>query len=170
MILPPCGLWPASPPRKNLYAEDNLLVHPLVSVFAAPDWKGSCPIFIETGTELLSDEDKYLATVAAKQDVPVVFEEYEAMPHCFAMVLRELAGSRRAFEGWAGFIRKAVEEPESVKTSATMIRAKSLREEVIDIRTLSRMEITDVKRRMKERVDAMTPQKPDMLGKVGSKL
>jgi len=146
------------------------LVHPLVSVFAAPDWKGSCPIFIETGTELLSDEDKYLATVAAKQDVSVVYEEYEAMPHCFAMVLRELAGSRRAFTGWAKFISKAVEEPESIKTNGTIIRAKSLREEEVDVKTLSRMEIADVKRRMKERVDAMTPQEPDMLGKVGSKL
>ena len=38
-------------------------------------------MYVQTGTELLTDEAKYVAHLAASQGVPVVFEQYEAMPH-----------------------------------------------------------------------------------------
>jgi hypothetical protein len=38
-------------------------------------------LYIETGEELLTDEDKHVAMQAAKQGVKVVFEQYETMPH-----------------------------------------------------------------------------------------
>ena len=76
---PPCSLWPADPPRKNLYAEDACLAHPICSPLAAKSWEGCCPIYMDTGTELLTDETKYVAMMAAKQGVKVVYEEYEAM-------------------------------------------------------------------------------------------
>ncbi len=76
---PPCELWPTDPPRKNLYAEDACLPHPICSPLAATSWEGCCPIYLETGTELLTDEGKYVAMMAAKQGVKVIYEEYEAM-------------------------------------------------------------------------------------------
>ena len=76
---PPCSIWPANPPRSNFYAEDVCLVNPICSPLAAKSWEGCCPLYIDTGTELLTDEDKYVAMSAAKQGVTVVYEEYEAM-------------------------------------------------------------------------------------------
>ena len=80
MEFPPCSIWPTTPARKNLFAEDALLCHPLVSPLIAKSWEGSPPLWIETGQELLTDEDKYIAMKASSQGVKVVFEEYEAMP------------------------------------------------------------------------------------------
>ena len=76
---PPCSIWPADPPRRNYYAEDACLVNPICSPLAAKNWKGCCPMYLDTGTELLADECKYVAMMAANQGVEVVYEEYEAM-------------------------------------------------------------------------------------------
>lgn len=48
MSFPECALWPASPPRKNFFAEDDMLSHPLVSPLAAKNWTGSPPIWMST--------------------------------------------------------------------------------------------------------------------------
>lgn len=70
-----------------------------------------------------------------REGVRVVLEEYEAMPHCFAMIFPGLRESRRCLEGWAGFI-KAVGEGGGdggqgvVESRAVVVRAKSLGEVV----------------------------------------
>jgi len=148
---PPCPIWPASPPRRNLYADDGMLCHPLVSPLAARSWEGSCPMFSGTGEELLSDEEKYVAKKAVTQGVKVVFEEYEAMPHCFAMPLPHLNASRRFYGSWAKFCREAVESPEKIVTAGTRIRAKTLEEEQLDVETLVEFTEEEVLRRMRER-------------------
>ncbi|TVY71250.1 Esterase, partial [Lachnellula suecica] len=131
-IYPPDAIWPANPPRKHLYADDALLWHPLVSPLAARSWEGSCPLYIQTGQELLTDEDKYVAAKAASQNVPVVFEEYQAMPHCFAMMMEGLSGAAKFFDNWAAFITRVV-EGKGVQTSGKKILAKSLKEEGVDV-------------------------------------
>jgi hypothetical protein len=166
MEFPPCSIWPTTPPRKNLYAEDALLCHPLVSPLIAKSWKGSPPLWIETGQELLTDEDKYIAMKASTQDVKVVFEEYEAMPHCFAMVLKSLPASKRCFDSWSGFITQVVERPGTVETKGTSIKPKSLEEVTLDVGTLSEMKEGEVRERMRERVVKMSSKQPDSMSKL----
>lgn len=129
--------WPADPPRRNIYAEDGLERHPLVSPINAPSWRGCPPVWICTGWEMIGHEDRCLAHRLNRDGVPVVFEEYEAMPHCFAMLLSWTAVSRRCIDGWASFIRRAVEEPVSlVGAAAVEIKASSLEEVPMSIEDL----------------------------------
>jgi hypothetical protein len=125
---PACAAWPAAPPRHMMYADDHLLLHPLVTLLSAPSWAGAPPTYICTGWELLADEDKYVASRLAADGVSVVFEEYEAMPHCFALLFGHLPGARRCMDGWAGFMRRAVEAPGSIATRFVTVRAKGLEE------------------------------------------
>ncbi|PMD55668.1 uncharacterized protein K444DRAFT_616725 [Hyaloscypha bicolor E] len=166
MEFPPCSIWPTTPARKNLYAEDALLCHPLVSPLIAKSWEGSPPLWIETGQELLTDEDKYIAMKASSQGVKVVFEEYEAMPHCFAMVLESLPASKKCFNSWAGFISQVVERPGTVKTSGRVIKPKTLGEVTLDMGSLSEMKEGEVIERMRERVTMMSMKQPDPMSKL----
>ena len=166
MEFPSCRVWPTTPFRKNLYAEDALLCHPLVSPLIARSWEGSPPLWIETGQELLTDEDKYIAMRASSQGVKVVFEEYEAMPHCFAMVLETLPASKRCFDSWAGFARQVVERPGTLESSGVKIRPKTLEEVVLDVGALSEMKEEEVRERMRERVVKMSSKQPDSMSKL----
>lgn len=163
---PPCPIWPANPPRRNLYAEDAVLRHPLVSPLAAKDWEGSCPMYIALGTELLSDEGKYVAQKAVSQGVPVIFEEYEAMPHCFAMLLEGTPMARRFFTGWSEFITKVVREPGTVQTVGIFIRAKSLEEEPLEVANLSPYTEAEILTRMREKVKQLSESNPDQLSRL----
>ncbi|KAK4154345.1 alpha/beta hydrolase fold-domain-containing protein [Chaetomidium leptoderma] len=107
-VRPPCQAWPATPPRKHLFAADDLLTHPLVSLILARSWAGAPPVYVCTGWELLADEDKYVAHKMWREGVRVVLEEFEAMPHCFGLLFPGLAEARRCLEGWAGFLRGVV--------------------------------------------------------------
>ncbi|KAL8357573.1 hypothetical protein RB598_002399 [Gaeumannomyces tritici] len=129
---PPCAAWPASPPRRSVYIDDSLVLHPLATLLAARDWAGAPPTYICTGWELLADEDKAMAGRLAGAGVRVVLEEYEAMPHCFALVFRgRLAASDRCFDAWAGFVREVVAGPGAGRgrpSTFTTIRARTLDE------------------------------------------
>ncbi|KAF8867241.1 hypothetical protein BDZ45DRAFT_667212 [Acephala macrosclerotiorum] len=166
MEYPPCSLWPTSPPRKNLYAEDAALCHPLVSPLVAKSWEGSCPLYIQTGEELLTDEDKHVAMKAAQQGVKVVYEQYETMPHCFAMVIADLPASRKFFNSWAGFINQAVKNPEEIKTKGTIVAPKTLNERGVAVLELSKFTDEDVMQRMRERVKQMSGKQPDPMSKL----
>lgn len=128
---PPCRAWPATPPRRSVYVDDGLVLHPLATLLTARDWAGAPPTYICTGWELLADEDKAIAAKLADAGVHVVFEEYEAMPHCFALVFLRLAASERCFDAWARFIKEAVETKGTGSerpSSFTTIQARTLKE------------------------------------------
>jgi acetyl esterase/lipase len=90
---------------------------------------------------MLLDEDMVLAQRLAKQRVKVVWQEYEAMPHCFAMVLEGLEGGRMCFSEYAAFCKQVVENPEMVKTEGYFVTAKSLVKHSVDVQRLT--DITD---------------------------
>lgn len=163
---PPCSIWPADPPRMNIYAEDAVLCHPLVSPLAAKSWEGSCPLWIETGQELLSDEDIYVAMKAARQGVKVIFEQFEAMPHCFAMIMEGLDNSKKCFDLWSGFIRAAVEDPESIKTRGLRYNSKTVAATEVDVLAMNPFTDEEVVARMKDRVTEMSATPPDALAKL----
>ncbi|KEY70780.1 hypothetical protein S7711_03275 [Stachybotrys chartarum IBT 7711] len=139
---PKDDIWPASPPRSYLYADDDLIANPLASVVAAPSWKGAPPVYVCTGWEILSPEGQFVARAMADQGVPVVYEEYEAMPHCWFMLLDKTPSARRCFERWASFIKSVVEASEAEgahapSSSAVLIKAKSLHETPLRFEGLS---------------------------------
>jgi acetyl esterase/lipase len=148
---PPCEIWPAKPPRATMYVDDDYLCHPLVTLMMAQSWAGAPPVYMCTGWELLSDEDKFMASKMQADGVTVVFEEYEAMPHCFAMIFTELEGSEHAFRSWSSFISDVVEAPDSVQSSFTTVKAKTLKEVELDPSTLSPYTESEMRERVSQR-------------------
>ncbi|KAF5020492.1 hypothetical protein F66182_7483 [Fusarium sp. NRRL 66182] len=146
--IPPCEAWPANPPRRNMYIADDLAAHPLASLVMARSWKGSPPIYLCTGWEILAYEDKFLARKLEAEGVRVVFEEYEGMPHCFAMLLRNTPATQRCYSGWAAFMREAVEDPDKIKSRATMIKAKTCQELPLRFDELSDVSEEDIQQRV----------------------
>ncbi|KAF3036100.1 hypothetical protein E8E11_001866 [Didymella keratinophila] len=155
---PACPMWPASPPRADLYCEGSALLHPLVSPLAAPSWEGAPPMFFSVGQEMLRDEDAVLAQRAVKQGVKVVWREFEAMPHCFAMLLENNLGAPVHHAEFAKFCRQAVESGESIETNGEFIKAKTLERSAVDVKSgltqLTDDEALQYMRRGQQRIEA----------------
>ncbi|CAN8098038.1 unnamed protein product [Discula destructiva] len=148
---PSCAAWPASPPRKVLYCADALITHPLATLLTAHDWAGCPPVYMSTGWEMLADEDKYMAAQLHAQGVPVVWEEFEGMPHCFAMVLSEHPMSRRCFDAWAGFTKTVAEKgPGSVQSAFRTVKAHTLKEERRDPATVAPYTEAEMRARLRK--------------------
>lgn len=155
--VPPCDIWPASPRRKRMYVVDALASHPLVSPVTAPSWEGAPPVYVCAGWEILADEAKFLARKLESDGVRVVFEEYEAMPHSFALVLCDAPSTKRCFDAWAGFARTVVKDPGCIVTSATAIKARTLEEVPLKFDELSDITEGEMRRRVSLAATARVP-------------
>ena len=89
-------VWPADPPRADIYCEKSAMMHPLVSPVAATSWAGSPPLFLACGEERNTDGNLYIAQQAARQGVTVHLEQYENMTHVWPTALPHLPHSARA--------------------------------------------------------------------------
>ncbi|KZM21959.1 uncharacterized protein EKO05_0005065 [Ascochyta rabiei] len=154
---PPCDIWPASPPRADFYCESSALRHPLVSPLAAKDWSSSPPLFFSLGQEMLRDEDAVLAQKAVKQGVKVVWREFEAMPHCFAMLLENNNGTPVHYAEYGKFCREVV-EGKAIETNGEFIAAKTLKRSEVDVGTglteLTDSEVETYMKKGQERIEA----------------
>ena len=146
--MPKDSIWPADPPRGDLFCDLTLSDHPLVSPLAATSWEGSPPLWLCTGQELLRDEDAIVASRAASQAVKVIYEEYEAMPHCFGMLLPFLPTAERCIKSCSDFCKRCVEEPGTVTTSGTYIYANSGKEVTLNVAEASTMTFDEVRQLM----------------------
>ncbi|KAF2500384.1 hypothetical protein BU16DRAFT_245617 [Lophium mytilinum] len=133
---PPDSVWPTDPPRLDIFCEGSALCHPLVSPLAAMSWEKSPPIFVVSGDETLADECSVFAQRLARQGVKVVWDRFEAMPHCFAMVLEGLEGSKMCFADYTDFCKRVVHIPGSIKTEGYFISAKTLAKKHVDVEKL----------------------------------
>lgn len=102
------------------------------------------------GQEMLADEGKVVASRAASQGVQVHFEDYEAMPHVFAMLLPALAASSRCVKSWGEFCRRCVEDPKSVKTNGTFVHVKTGKEDPVDVGQVGEITIDEARRRNRD--------------------
>lgn len=152
-VFPACDAWPASPPRGQIYAADDLLAHPLATLLMARSWEGAPPTYVCTGWELLADEDKFMAKKLRSQGVDVVFDEFEGMPHCFAIVLADTPAAKRCFDGWAGFLKKAAEGSGPIESRACTVKAKTLEEVELRFEQLSDMSEEDMRSRVLAEVE-----------------
>ncbi|KAL8903064.1 MAG: hypothetical protein Q9207_004174 [Kuettlingeria erythrocarpa] len=149
-------IWPTDPPRGDIYCDLTMLCHPLVSPLAAKDWTGSCPMWFCYGEEMLADEGKSVASLAAQQGVTVIWEQFEAMSHCFSMIFDQLATGRRCFKDWADFcvrVGNDTDEEEQVKleTKGTWFAAKMCKETDVDVTSLAVCSQEEVAERMRAR-------------------
>ena len=131
-------IWPTKPPRGDLFADLSMISHPLCSPLAAKSWEGAPPLWVMTGEECLTDEDAVIAVMAASQGVTVHWEQYEAMPHVFQMMLPHLATSRRCYQSWGDFCRLAVEGRPT--TTGTWIAINPSKDRQVDVN-----KVTDLK-------------------------
>jgi acetyl esterase/lipase len=129
---PADSAWPTDPLRGDLFCDLSLVDHPLTSLMNAESWAGAPPMWVCIGQEQLADQSKLVAARAAAQGVQVQFEDYEAMPHVFAMLLPALAASGRCMRNWGDFCRRCVEEAEDVKTNGTFVYVDG-KEEKVDV-------------------------------------
>ncbi|THC99940.1 hypothetical protein EYZ11_000638 [Aspergillus tanneri] len=108
--IPPDSSWPCTPPRVDFFAHASALIHPLVSPLAAHQelWKDAPPIFISVGEEGLADEGLVIARKMHQAGVPVVVDQFEGMPHCFALIIMGTSAGRLFFDRVADFCRDAV--------------------------------------------------------------
>ncbi|KAF1842053.1 uncharacterized protein K460DRAFT_178145 [Cucurbitaria berberidis CBS 394.84] len=161
---PRCEAWPTDPPRADLYCEGSALLHPLVSPLAAGDWHASPPLFFSVGQEMLRDEDAVLARRAAAQGVPVVWREFEAMPHCFAMLLEGLKAGHVHYEEFGKFCREVV-EGKTVETNGEFIVAKTMVRRDADVKTglteLTDEQVVEYMQKGKERIERKTRKGED---------
>ncbi|KAL9602359.1 MAG: hypothetical protein Q9219_001925 [cf. Caloplaca sp. 3 TL-2023] len=132
-------IWPTDPPRGDTYCDLSMLCHPLVSPLSAKDWTGSCPMWLVYGEEMMADEGKSVASVAANQGVTVIWEQYEAMPHCFSMIFDQLEAGRRAIKDWADFCTAVAGElaGQGLETKGTWFAAKTCKETNVDVGSLA---------------------------------
>ncbi|KAF2033626.1 acetyl-hydrolase [Setomelanomma holmii] len=148
--LPKCEAWPAEPPRAEFYCETSALMHPLVSPLSAQDWSSSPPVFFSVGEEMHRDEAAVLAQRAVKQGITVVWRDFEAMPHCFAMVLEHIDGAAVHVAEFGKFCREVV-EGKTVVTNGEFIQAKSLERRDVDVATgLTKITEEEVEEYMKK--------------------
>ncbi|KAI4286498.1 MAG: hypothetical protein L6R35_004253 [Caloplaca aegaea] len=152
-------IWPTDPPRGDLYCDLSMLCHPLVSPLAAKNWMGSCPMWLGYGEEMLADEGKSVAALAAQQGVTVIWEQFEAMPHCFSMIFDQLKAGRRCFKNWADFCgmvagNAAVEGAAEIKTKGTWFTAKTCQETDVDVRWLAVCSQEEVAQKMRSTAEA----------------
>ncbi|KAF3908953.1 Esterase [Dactylellina cionopaga] len=153
-VFPKCAIWPTEPPRKAIYVEDRLRLHPLVNPAVFKDWSGAPPVLVMCGQELLTDECKFFAKHLQGQGIVVQFEEYQAMPHCFAQLMDWAPVTKKCFGTWCGFISGVVEgKGEEVKSKATKTLVKSLKEEELEWEKVSPYGLEEVIERMKGSVE-----------------
>ena len=172
--MPPDTIWPADPPRGDLYCDLNTLCHPLVSPVAARDWKGAPPMFLSCGQEMLVDEVKHVAQAAARQEVIVEWQEWEGMCHCFGMVLVSSPMSKRFFADMARFCSavcglneedhvsmngevasgKVDEAGDArVKTKGTFFEIRTLKEQEVDVKNVSVLDEAGAHALIRERME-----------------
>ena len=144
---PPCDIWPTDPPRGDLYCDTSMLCHPLVSPLAAKDWTACCPLWFSYGEEMLADEVQIIAARAAQQGVSVLSEQWEAMPHCFALILLGSPMSKRCFKDWSNFYTQVIKGEEPM-TKGIWFEAKTEEEKVVDVHGLTVFTEIEVKERM----------------------
>ena len=154
---PADDIWPTTPPRGDLYCNTSMLCHPLVSPLAAKDWKGACPVWMGVGEEMLVDECKVAATKIVKQGIPVQWDMWEAMPHCFALLFDSsgLPASVKCYERWAGFCKQVTGNAEGKLVSkGTWYEAKTNKETEMDIEALAPLREEEVEERMRAAMEA----------------
>jgi acetyl esterase/lipase len=153
---PPCSIWPSNPPREHYYCEASVICHPLVSPVTARSWKGSPPMWFATGgEERCSDPTKVVAQAAARQGVVVRWEQYEAMPHIWMMLVKNWWQSMMVGRHWAETCQSFATGKELESKGQLIDLGKGELE--VDVMTLTDLSPEGAESLMNQRVVSMKP-------------
>ncbi|KAK3706623.1 hypothetical protein LTR37_012632 [Vermiconidia calcicola] len=143
-LIAPDAIWPTSPPRADVYCDLGLFDHPLVSPITASSWAGAPPTWISIGQESVADDSLFIAKVMAEEGVIVHLEQFEAMPHGFAIMLQRLAAAKKCIANWGSFCQDCVEKPEALATRAVWVKVDGTQDE-IDIAKVTELDHDEVR-------------------------
>ncbi|KAL8673515.1 MAG: hypothetical protein Q9168_002072 [Polycauliona sp. 1 TL-2023] len=150
-------VWPSSPARGNYYCETSMLYHPLVSTMVAKDWNGCPPTYMAIGSkERVVDSAKYLAQHVSTQGVPVLWEEYELMPHNWPMGFASHPLSDKCYRSWARACSDFV-AGSAVQTHGTSIRLEDSQVRVLEVSKLTPLSRDEVERLMRCKQSSVQP-------------
>ena len=106
-------------------------------------------MFVGVGEEMLADDNKVVAAKAAIQGVPVVWQQWEAMPHCASLIFMGTEMSRKWLDNWTRFISQAVQGSQ-LETKGSWLENKTYKEKDVDVASLSPVTDEELRRRMKD--------------------
>lgn len=90
------------------------------------------------------DGAKIVAKAASSQGVPVFFQEYEAMPHCFMWVLADSPQYRKCWDDWTNAC-KSLLAGVAICSGAQFVYAKDLQVKNMDIEALTPLTVTEAR-------------------------
>ena len=149
---PKDSVWPSDPPRWDPYCYDSALSHPLVAPATALSWAGAPAMWLACGQERLADGVKIIAQTAARDGVPVLWEQYQSMPHTWAQVFPQWPQSVRCFESWAQACKRFGEGGKIRKESYSKnIKAWDGEAEVVRVQELTSLTLVKARETMNEK-------------------
>ncbi|KAL9619808.1 MAG: hypothetical protein Q9160_005644 [Pyrenula sp. 1 TL-2023] len=113
---PDCAIWPAHPPRGEMYCETSMLCHPLVSPLISRSWEGFPPMFLAFGEDHLGGQGAFVAGRALENGVTVEFHKYEHQMHVFPGLFPDYLPSMHLVRQMATFAERCVKDRQSIKS------------------------------------------------------
>ena len=154
---PTDDVWPTKPPRGSYYCETSMLYHPLVCPMALKSWNGCPPIYMAMESkERLVDGGKLVAQFAARQGVPIIWDEYELMPHNWPMVFPDHPQSIKCYHSWAEACSRFVAGA-PVTTSGIFTEFGSLHARSLDVMNLTHLTVDEVESLMRDTQKIIRP-------------
>ena len=144
-------IWPSKPPRGEIFVDTSALDHPLLSIAALDDWTGAPPMFLSTSHEALADGIMLVAQSAARQGVPVQFQQYEGMPHLFYTFLPKTTQAVHVNKCFMEFCKNALQALNAIgKSQATFFEMGGLKSRSLDPIALTSLRHKDAVKLMED--------------------
>ncbi|KAL9023040.1 MAG: hypothetical protein Q9196_007417, partial [Gyalolechia fulgens] len=150
-------VWPSKPPRGNYYCETSMLYHPLVCAMAADTWQGCPPMYMAVGSkERIVDGARYFAQLVATQGAPILWDEYELMPHNWPMGFPRHPLSEQCYSSWAKACSRFVNGP-PIQSHGTFTTFEGSPVRELDVTKLTPLSKNDVARLMRRKQSSIRP-------------
>ena len=154
---PADSIWPTHPPRAHPFCDASTLHHPMAGLCAAKSWRGAPPMWIAMGQERMIDAAKVVAKTAARAGVPVLWSEYDHMPHCwFLFVPPALPQVKLCIRSW-GRICKEFTEGQQWCTAGKAFGVEDLEPRNVNVRNLTDISPDESAARIKREAAEMEP-------------
>lgn len=158
-------VWPTNPPRGSYYCETSMLCHPLVSPLAAKSWRGAPPMYIAIGSkERNSDSTKVPAQLAAREGIPVIWDEYELMPHNWPMIFPKYPHSIKQYQSWSAACLQFLGD-DKVQTRGTFTEFDDLSTSEVDVFNLTPLTFDEVEDLMRAAQRSVRPFTGEVVAK-----